>query len=190
VVGDGLAWVLTHRAAPVAHDQRIVISSSSYRCVSVACLMLGYKTLTFPTSGVTAKVLMATNWRHAIEDAHHRQRMFDNVDAAARDAAAMLKKYVFRVESNICIGVRRDMFLKEDADLNIVSASYPKETMTAIEAGAKYIITDDATWGQIVLENMALVSGSPTSECLAKLQAEYHVVSDENPGGVICVRRG
>jgi hypothetical protein len=96
--------------------------------------------------------------------------------------------YVFAVCRGKCTGVLRALLGKENTDLGIVQAAYPKETVAAMEAGAAFIITEDATWGSM-LDNGEGINGSPTAEFLAKFREVYDIEPAKNAGGVICIRR-
>jgi hypothetical protein len=102
--------------------------------------------------------------------------------------ASARKLYAFAVSGGKCVGVLRSLLGKENTDLGIVQAAYPKETVAAMEAGAAFIITEDATWGSM-LDNGEGINGSPTAEFLAKFREVYDIEPAKNAGGVICIRR-
>jgi hypothetical protein len=108
---------------------------------------------------------------------------------AAEAHAKAHKRYAFAKTKDTFIGVDRSLLCPRSNIAGAHTATYPKETEAAMDATALFIVTDDATWGMLLLGRIKPAADSPTAEFLAKFRKTYRVELAGNAGGVICSRR-
>jgi ribosomal protein S27E len=118
---------------------------------------------------------------------------FFSKDKAAANAAGIYarahKYYVFARTAGGGVALKRSLLDTPNPPLGVREASYPDETSRLMTDCTPFIITDDATWGQILLGKIAPAAGSRTESFLAQFREVYKIEPAENVGGVVCSRR-